>query len=275
MSNPLLIDLSLHWLAILIYVAATLANTQGIIFSQVRSERLAYRLLAFGLLIHGLALLYRWWGQGHGPYLVKYEVLSSNAWVALTSFLLFRQRFPQISSASLVVFPSAFLLLAIGLFLDPRAKMLPPTLSTIWLVLHIAFYKIALGTLIIALTFSIFYCLKQKRHALWLDRLPALPTLDTYAFRFAGFGFTFWGIAMLAGSIWAYHSWGRFWGWDPVENWSLLTWMLFGIYLHLRRFFAWHGERAAYFFMLCFVASLLALFGTPAITSSIHTEYFK
>jgi len=275
MSDPLLLDLSLHWLAILIYVLATLANTHGLVFSKDRSERLSYRLLAIGLTVHGLALLYRWWSQGHGPYLVKYEILSSNAWVALVSFLLFSRLYPRTRCASLVVFPAAFLLLAIGIFLDPRAKMLPPTLNSVWLVLHVAFYKIALATLIIGLAFSLFYCLKNRGRAPWLTRLPALPLIDSYAFRFAGFGFTFWAIAMLAGSIWAFHSWGRFWGWDPVENWSLLTWVLFGIYLHLRRFMRWHGEKASYCFMLCFVVSLLALFLTPVLNSSIHSEYFK
>jgi ABC-type transport system involved in cytochrome c biogenesis permease subunit len=80
---------------------------------------------------------------------------------------------------------------------------------------------------------------------------------------------------MLAGSIWAYQSWGRFWGWDPVETWSLITCLLFGVYLHLRRFFQFQGTRAAWFFIFCFMVSLLAIFVMSHLGTSIHSQYFK
>ena len=149
------------------------------------------------------------------------------------------------------------------------------TFRSIWLVIHIGLYKISLATLIIALAFSLFYLMKRRSNAPWLLRLPDLPMIDVYAYRFAGFGFIFWTIGMLAGSIWAYQSWGRFWGWDPVETWSLITWIVFGIYLHLRRFFGWQGERAAWFYLGCLVLSLLALFYTSHLNTSIHMEYFR
>ena len=112
-------------------------------------------------------------------------------------------------------------------------------------------------------------------NAVWLGKLPDSPVLDLNAYRFAGFGFIFWAIGMLAGSIWAYKSWGRYWGWDPVETWSLITWLIFGIYLHLRRSFRWSGSKAAWFFFLCFFMSLIASFVTSHMGSSIHAEYFK
>lgn len=275
MNNPLFIDVSLHWTAVVIYIFATLANTYGLIFEKAKFERFSYWLIIAGLLVHSGALAYRWLVAGHGPYMVKYEVLSSNAWTALVIFLIFTKVFPRIRPASIFVFPGAFLLLAIGIFVNPEIRRLPPTLSSIWLVLHVTFYKIALGTLIIALAFSVFYLMKNRNKMLWLSRLPDLKALDLFAFRFVGFGFVFWAIGMLSGSIWAYQSWGRFWGWDPVENWSLFTWALFGMYLHLRRFFSWQGRKAAFLYIFCFTVALTALFFTPVLNSSIHAEYFR
>ena len=165
--------------------------------------------------------------------------------------------------------------MAIGIFNNPDIYRLPPTLSGVWLVLHIGFYKVSLATCIVALTFSTLYVLKYRMSKAWLDRLPSLHSMDTYAFRFAGFGFTFWAVGLLAGSIWGYKSWGRFWGWDPVENWSLFTWGLFGVYLHLRRFFGWQGERAAYLYIVCFGMAVFSLFLTPVLSSSIHSVYFQ
>ncbi|OGW25042.1 MAG: cytochrome C biogenesis protein ResC [Nitrospirae bacterium GWC2_42_7] len=275
MNNPLFIDRAIHWLAVIIYVAASIVNTYGLIFRKERSEQTAYYIIVTGLFVHGIAIVYRWTIAGHGPYMVRYEVLSSNAWVALSTFLVFSRFFPKIRSASIFMFPAVFLLIALGLFFNPEVTKLPPSLKSIWLVLHVVFYKIAFGTILIAFALSVFYILRNRTKIKWSERFPDNETLDIYAYRFAGFGFTFWSIGMLAGSIWAYQSWGRFWGWDPVETWSLITWISFGIYLHLRRFFEWKDEKAALLFIFCFILSLISLFFIPILESSIHSEYFK
>lgn len=275
MEHDFAVTAGLHWGAVLLYVTATVLNVAGLIFGKEKAEQLSYRLVWGGILIHGSALIYWWRIVGHGPYMTRQEVFSSNAWVMLVVFLVFRWAFPRIKAASVVVFPSAFLLVALSLFVTPLARKLPPTLRSIWLVLHVVFYKIALGAIIIAVAFSLFYVLRQRTRLDWLRSLPETDTMDLLAYRFAGFGFTFWAIGMLSGSIWAYQSWGRFWAWDPVETWSLITWIAFGIYLHLRRFFGWKGERAAYFFITCFLISIIAIYFTPLINSSIHSQYFR
>ncbi|OGW25224.1 MAG: cytochrome C biogenesis protein ResC [Nitrospirae bacterium GWC2_42_7] len=275
MNNPLIIDTAIHWLAVIIYVLASVINIYGLIFRKEKAETASYYIVATGLIVHGIALVYRWAIAGHGPYMVRYEVLSSNAWIALATFLAFSRFFPKIRPVSIFTFPAVFLLIALSLFFNPEMKKLPPSLQSIWLVLHVTFYKIALGTILIALALSVFYILKNRTKIKWLERIPDKDTLDIYAYRFVGFGFTFWAIGMLAGSIWAYQSWGRFWGWDPIETWSLVTWVLFGIYLHLRRFFGWKGEKSAYFFVLCFIVSVVSIFFVPLVESSIHTEYFR
>jgi ABC-type transport system involved in cytochrome c biogenesis permease subunit len=265
----------LNWTAVLSYVMATIANVSGIVFRKETLEQRSYWPVGIGLLFHSVAILIWWRVVGHGPYMAPSEVLSSNAWVAIVVFYIFQRVYPRVRPASLVVLPAAFLMLALANFYNPGIRSLPPTFASIWLVFHIAFYKIALATLIIAFAFSFFYLMKGHSKSAWLDRLPEPATIDLYAYRFAGFGFIFWAIAMLAGSIWAYKSWGRFWGWDPVETWSLITWLAFGTYLHLRRFFRWSGDRAAWFFICCFLLSLVSIFVTSHMGSSIHAEYFK
>lgn len=265
----------LTWCAVLCYVAATVANTWGIVFGKEKPERLSYFGVAAGLAIHTVAIVWWWRAVGHGPYMAQSEVLSSDAWIVMVLFLGFSRLYPRIRPASIIVFPTAFLLLALGLFYNPGIRTLPPTFRGIWLVIHIGLYKVALATLLIAFAFSVFYLRKFRGKGRWLERLPELPVIDVYAYRFAGFGMIFWTIGMLAGSIWAHQSWGRFWGWDPVETWSLITWLIFGVYLHLRRFFAWNGRRAAWLFIGCFMVSLVSLFITSHMSTSIHVEYFR
>lgn len=274
MNNPALFDTGLHWLAVIIYAVATVFNAIGVVFRNDKAEKNSYYITAGAFLIHSIALVYRWIIAGHGPYMVRYEVLSSNAWIAMFLFFIFIKIFPRIRPASVVIFSATFLLIAISVFQNPALRKVPPTLNSIWLVLHVLFIKISLGTLLIALAFSIFFIMKKRTSVRWLDKLPDMETTDVYAYRFAGFGFIFWTNATISGAIWAYQSWGRFWGWDPIETWSLITWIFFGVYLHLRRFFGWKGEKAAYFFMLCFVISIISLFFVSLIETSIHSEYF-
>lgn len=275
MADATAVYVAMTWIAAGCYGLGTLANVYGVLFQSGRVERSSYWPVWLGMLVHAAAMLFWWRVVGHGPYMAPSEVLSSDAWMALGVFFVFRGFFPRIRPASVLVFPSAMLMLALGVFFNPGARSLPPSFASVWLIFHISFYKVALGTLIIALAFSVFFLARERSGAAWLGRLPEQDRLDLYAYRFAGFGFVFWGIAMLAGSIWAYNSWGRYWGWDPVETWSLITWLLFGIYLHLRRFFRWSGRRAAWFLIFCFLVSLVSLFVASHLGSSIHAEYFR
>lgn len=267
--------LTLNWVAVFFYVVATVVNVSGVLFRKERARKASYLCAGLGALVHLGAILFWWRLVGHGPYMAPSEVLSSDSLMAIAVFFVFVRWYPRAAPASIVVFPAAFLMLALGNFYQPAIRTLPPTFGGVWLVFHIAFYKIALATLLIAFAFSLFYLLKRRSRAAWLNRLPDPAGIDLYAYRFAGFGFIFWAIGMLAGSIWAYKSWGRYWGWDPVETWALITWLCFGSYLHLRRFFRWQGGRAAWFFIGCFLISLVSLFVTAHMSTTIHIEYFR
>jgi cytochrome c-type biogenesis protein CcsB len=274
MDNPLLIDVLLHWISVVFYAFSAIINFIGVIFRKDRIERGSYYITVVALIIHSIALIYRWILAGHGPYVTRHEVLSANAWVVILTFLLSVKWFPKIKPVSIVVMPSTFFLIALSLFHDTELSKLPPTFNSIWLVIHVIFIKLSLATLLIALGFSISYLIKIKRQTGWLERLPDIETIDIYAYRFAGFGFICWTNATLSGALWAYQSWGRFWGWDPIETWSLITWISFGIYLHMRRFFGWKGAKASYLFIFCFILSIISLFFVPVIQESIHSEYF-
>lgn len=275
MKLSLELYVSATWLAVILYVAATVANASAVVFKRERLELRSHLVALAGLALHS-AIIALWWIEvGHGPYMAPNEVLSSDAWMIMVCFFVFLRFFPRIKPVSVLVFPSAFLMLALSLFYNPGIRTLPATFRSVWLVIHIGLYKIALATLVIACAQAIFYLLKKRRDSGWLQRLPSLETLDIYSYRFAGFGFIFWTIGMLAGSIWAYQSWGRFWGWDPTETWALITCLMFGFYLHLRRFYQLKGTRASWVFIGCFVISLVSLFGMATLSGSIHSEYFR
>jgi cytochrome c-type biogenesis protein CcsB len=75
--------------------------------------------------------------------------------------------------------------------------------------------------------------------------LPNSSNLDTLAYRVIAFAFPVWTFAIIAGAIWAEAAWGRYWGWDPKETWSFITWVVYACYLHARATSGWRGRRAA------------------------------
>jgi len=82
-------------------------------------------------------------------------------------------------------------------------------------------------------------------------RLPDAKRLDEVVYKVIIVGFPLISIGIVLGGMWAYDAWGRFWGWDPKETWALITWAVYGTYLHVRlRYGA--GQRAAAIAVLAF-----------------------
>jgi ABC-type transport system involved in cytochrome c biogenesis permease subunit len=207
---------------------------------------------------------------------MKYEVLSSNAWIAMVMLLLFLWRKPNWSAIALVALPVVILMMGIGLFTNPEARNLPPTLRSIWLIFHILFNKLAVGAFILSLASAVVLLRKLNgARGKWLDRLPGPDVLEARTVRFVGFGFVFWTTTIGMGAIWANQSWGRYWGWDPIESWSLVTWLAYAILLHARLFFKLNARATAWATIACFILSVLTVLVFPFIFPSMHSAYFQ
>jgi len=85
--SPFAWETTLHWSAVALYIAGTVGFAWALIFAHPEKVRGAVWVTAAGLLPHTAALLLRYLRVGHGPYMLKYEVLSSNAWIAIAMLL--------------------------------------------------------------------------------------------------------------------------------------------------------------------------------------------
>jgi cytochrome c-type biogenesis protein CcsB len=104
-----------------------------------------------------------------------------------------------------------------------------------------------------------------------LSRLPSAATLDKFAYRVNAAVFPLWTFTIVAGSIWAEAAWGRYWGWDPKETWSFITWVVYACYLHARATAGWKGRKAAYLAMLAFACFLFNYFGVNIFINGKHS----
>ena len=190
--------------------------------------------------------------------------------------LLFVWRRPTWAPLALLALPASFLMMAVGLFSSPEARDLPPTLRSIWLAFHVFFNKLAVGAFILSAAAAIILLRQlQGASSRFLDRVPGPEVVEAYTIRFLGFGFVFWTTTVVAGAIWANESWGRYWGWDPIEVWSLVTWLCYGTLLHVKLFFRLKARETAWGTVGCFIVSVLTVFIFPFLIPSLHSAYFQ
>jgi cytochrome c-type biogenesis protein CcsB len=101
--------------------------------------------------------------------------------------------------------------------------------------------------------------------------LPPADVLDRIAYRTIAFAFPIWTFAVIAGAIWAEQAWGRYWGWDPKETWSFITWVIFAGYLHARATSGWKGRRAAAIALVGFASLLITYYAVNLWIVGLHS----
>ena len=77
----------------------------------------------------------------------------------------------------------------------------------------------------------------------------------------------------VTGAFWANQVKGTYWNWDPVEVWSLISWLIYGIYLHLRITFGWRGPRLAVYSLAALVVMIVSYWGIPFTMSTFHEGF--
>jgi ABC-type transport system involved in cytochrome c biogenesis permease subunit len=65
-------------------------------------------------------------------------------------------------------------------------------------------------------------------------RRSAIAAIDSLHYWYVHVGCILLGAGIVTGSMWAASSWGRYWGWDPKEVWSLVAFLAYLAILHRR-----------------------------------------
>ena len=66
-------------------------------------------------------------------------------------------------------------------------------------------------------------------------------------------------------------AWGRYWGWDPKETWSFITWVAYACYLHARATAGWKGRKAAVLALIAFACFLFNYYGVNIFIIGRHS----
>ena len=248
----------------------------GLVFNKNRLYKAADLLVFLFLTLITLTIVVRWTHQGHGPYITLYEVLLSNVWITICLYLIFCRIWKKLNMVGAFVMPVIFLTLGAVIMSPAEISNFTPSYRSLWLILHVLFAKLTYGSVLIASALSFSVILRKhldgKRYS-FIDRLPESDKADLISYKLIATSLFFSSIMLVSGSIWANQLWGKYWGWDPVEVWALLTWIVYGLYLHLRVTYNFSGIPAAYYVIVVFFISVFSFFIMPYFLSTVHNSF--
>lgn len=133
-----------------------------------------------------------------------------------------------------------------------------------WLYLHVPLFIISYLMLLAAAAVGVLFIIQEhriKHHSALAasSRLPSLDAMEVFIYRMIFYSFPLLTWAILFGAHWAYQTRGQFWTWDPSETFSIVTWVIYAIYLGLRWGRGWRGRRSAYLSLAGFGIVLITL----------------
>jgi len=247
-----------------------------------RWVQVAVGLSLTGTTAHLVAVVTRGLAAHRTPWGNMYEFVTALTCIAAIFFLGLMIRY---RAWSLGIWVMAAVVLALGLaetVIYTPAGPLVPALQSYWLSIHVTAMTLATGIFFVAAVVGILFIVASRHESRisggkavegengLLARIPGSKQLDKLAYRTVVFGFPIWTFGVIAGAIWADEAWGRYWGWDPVETWAFITWVLYAAYLHAR---ATAGFRrwAHYIQLLGFVSLVVNMLVVQVFVTGMHS----
>ncbi len=238
------------------------------------------RMLGSLLFVAGFAavtalLVNRWIEAGRPPFKSLYESLMLFVWCTALLYLVV-ERYYRLAWFGFLTGGFLFLVFIYALTkTDAEIVNLPAALQSVWFIPHVVVYFFGYA----AAFFSfIAACLHLLRPNSKFDvrRAGGSEVTLTYAgfMHLANlFAFVLLTAGLVMGSLWAKAAWGDYWVWDPKENWALVSWLVYVVYLHLRFTKGFGEKQAAWLTVFGFATIIFTYLGMnllPTAEQSAH-----
>ncbi len=241
--------------------------------------RLAVAITVVAAATHAGVLVTRGLAAGRVPWGNMYEFVVALSLVGALTWLFLLVRRPALRLIGLFVTAALVLILGFaGMVLYTKAAPLVPALNSYWLKIHVSAAALASGLLLVAFVPAALFLVRSgwdegKRSFPYTigRRLPAADVLERLTFRLHTFAFPIWTFAIICGAIWAESAWGRYWGWDPKEVWSFISWVAYAAYLHARATPSMKRTSATWFAVAAWVTMLVNLYVINFVAVGLHT----
>ncbi|MBC8200710.1 MAG: cytochrome c biogenesis protein CcsA [Planctomycetes bacterium] len=250
----------------LLYLVSTVLLLMAFVYRFNRIGKLGLAVFTLAVLLNTTAVFWRWYVSGRYPNTNMFEAITTAAWMGAL-FALLMEYFFRKSSTKYIFATGASIaamvaLLAVRLYpleLNPHISNMMPVLHDVWLYIHVNFIIFSYCLIFVAAVSGALYLIRRM-----LQKCKGLDGKDDYA-RAGGIAsvvevrpahkksvsnigsvldgatmilvelsFIILWAGIVMGAIWADHSWGRPWGWDPKEVFALNTFLIFVVLIHTR-----------------------------------------
>ncbi|PRB10817.1 c-type cytochrome biogenesis protein CcsB [Microbacterium sp. MYb62] len=227
--------------------------------------RIGTSLTVLGFLFHLAAAVTRGIAAGRVPWANLYEFAMMGTLLIIAVYLVVLTR---IDLRFLGTFITGLVVVLLGLgatnFYVEVSPLMDP-LKSVWLVIHVFVASLATAFFALAFALSVIQLMQSRRERLlgegatktgpgFLRTFPNSVRLESLAYMFTIIGFILWTFTLIAGSIWAYYAWSRFWGFDVKETWTFVIWVIYAGYIHARATRGWRGNPSAWLAIVGFSA---------------------
>ncbi len=263
--------------AFVLYVVGALFYLYYLTSAQKNVGKGAAYITAAGAAVHTIAIALRAIEAQRAPLSNQYEFASVFAWGIVLCYIFLEFRYKaRYRIFGTFIMPIAIIIMTYAFTLDKGIRPLMPALQSWWLKFHVGTAIFAYGSFALACGLAIMFLYRSyKEETGRLDfvaqKFPELNVLEDFIYKTVTFGFLFQTLVIVTGAVWAEQAWGRYWGWDPKETWSLITWLIYSIYLHARLTRGLAGRKTAWFVIVGFVCVLFTYIGVNFLLPGLHS----
>ncbi|MBX3373586.1 MAG: cytochrome c biogenesis protein CcsA [Phycisphaeraceae bacterium] len=260
---------NLVWIWI-IYGLALVPLLLHAVFRWPAARRVGMAMFIGAVLLHTFSVMLRWYVSGRWPNSNMYEAVTTSVWfsaVFALGFELFLRRSPLRSLIAIAACVASAVALMCAHFLpaylDPSIHNMMPVLHDVWLYIHTNVIIFSYALIFMAAVSAFIYLVlrlagwvrgvepgiahataggaaslimvgSDGRGMLERSRTTFAQVLDGTTMILMELSFILLWAGIVMGAIWADHSWGRPWGWDPKEVFALNTFIVLAVLVHLR-----------------------------------------
>jgi cytochrome c-type biogenesis protein CcsB len=161
------------------------------------------------------------------------------AWAITLSGIYFSKQ-SNLALATTAILTGITLFVAHLSWMEPQITTLAPVLKSYWLTIHVSVITASYGFLALScllgfITLCLFiFANPKKENDNFFKILLSIKESNRINEMAILMGLVFLIIGNFLGGIWANESWGRYWGWDPKETWTLVSIIIYSIIIHLK-----------------------------------------
>ncbi len=254
----------------MVYLLSIILLLMGIAYRWKGAKWLGLGVFGIAFLLQTLALVLRWYVAGRWPNTNMFEAVTTSTWFggcfAIFMEVLLRRTRARTLFALAAATASMFALMAASfnpLHLSPHISNRMPVLHDVWLYIHTNVIIFSYVLIFLASVSAGLYLLlrcwrwtkgergivehvgsggvgsliirRRGQEAALLDERTSFgAVLDGTTMILVEISFILLWAGLVMGAIWADHSWGRPWGWDPKEVFALNTFLIYAILVHTR-----------------------------------------